>query len=201
MCLQFVVQATLGTINIEIMKKLILGVAVLAAMLTASCGSTEKKAEDEGATLKAKIENCTDPDSMKVYVKQAQEYADKLVKEGKDDAANAFMDEVVPAVQAKDPVAAASFAELKAKEAVDSLAEVAKEKAAEVSDSVSSKVGQAKDAVKDAASSAKDKVAETASAAKDAATQKATEAAASVKEKTANAVQQGADKLKDAISK
>lgn len=183
------------------MKKLILGVAVLATMLTVSCASTEKKAEDEGANLKAKIENCTDPDSMKVYVRQAQEYADKLVKEGKDDAANAFMNEVVPAVQAKDPVAAASFAELKAKEAVDSLAAAAKEKAAEVSDSVSSKVEHAKDAVKDAAESAKDKTVDAVSAAKDAAVQKTTEAAAAAKEKTANAVQHGADKLKDALTK
>ncbi|MCM1254641.1 MAG: hypothetical protein NC221_00780 [Duncaniella sp.] len=183
------------------MKKLILGVAVLAAMLTASCGSTEKKAEDEGATIKSRIENCTDPDSMKIYVRQAQEYADKLVKEGKDDAANAFMDEVVPAVQAKDPVAAASFAELKAKEAVDSLAAVAKDKVQEVSDSVSSKVDQAKGAAKDAAVSAKDKVAETASSVKDAAAQKTAEATAAAKEKAANAVQQGADKLRDALSK
>ena len=178
------------------MKKLIFTVAVLAAMVTVAC-STEKRAEDEGAALKAKIENCTNPDSMKIYVKQAQEYADKLVKEGKDDAANAFMDEVVPAVQAKDPVAAASSAELQAKEAVDSLAAAAKDKAQEVSDSVSAKVSDAKDAVKDAAAAAKDKTAEAAGAVKD----KAANAAAAAKEKTANAVKEGADKLKDAISK
>ena len=164
------------------MKKLIFTVAVLAAMVTVAC-STEKRAEDEGAALKAKIENCTNPDSMKIYVKQAQEYADKLVKEGKDDAANAFMDEVVPAVQAK--------------EAVDSLAAAAKDKAQEVSDSVSAKVSDAKDAVKDAAAAAKDKTAEAAGAVKD----KAANAAAAAKEKTANAVKEGADKLKDAISK
>lgn len=179
------------------MKKLILSVAVLATMVTVSCGSTEKRAEDEGAALKAKIENCTDPDSMKIYVQQAQEYADKLVKEGKDDAANSFMQEVVLAVQAKDPVAAASFAELQAKEAVDSLAAAAKDKAQEVSDSVSAKVGDAKDAVKNAAEVAKDKTAEAAAAAKE----KTTEAAAAAKEKAANAVKDGADKLKDAISK
>ncbi|MDE6859776.1 MAG: hypothetical protein K2J65_05125 [Duncaniella sp.] len=167
------------------MKKLILSVAVLAALTSVSC-SSEKRAEDKGEELKAKIENCTNPDSMKVYVKQAQEYADQLVKEGKDDAANAFMNEVVPAVQAKDPVAAASFAGLRAEEAVDSLASAAKDKAQEVSDSVSSKVGDAKDAVKDAAQAVKDK---------------AVDAAAAAKEKTADAVQQGADKLKDAISK
>lgn len=167
------------------MKKLILTVAVLATMVTVSC-STEKRAEDEGAKLKTKIENCTNPDSMKVYVRQAQEYADKLVKEGKDDAANAFMNEVVPVVQEKDPVAAASFAELKAKEAVDSLAAAAKDKAHEVSDSVSAKVSDAKDAVKDAATTAKEKT---------------VEAAAGAKEKAANAVKNGADKLKDAISK
>lgn len=171
------------------MKKLILSFAVLTALMSVSC-SSEKRAEDEGATLKAKIENCTDPDSMKIYVQQAQEYADKLVKDGKDDAANAFMQEVVPAVQAKDPAAAAGFAELKAKEAVDSLEAAAKDKAKEVSDSVSAKVGAAKDAVKDAASDA-------ASTVKD----KASDAVSTAKEKTANAVQHGADKLKDALTK
>ncbi len=165
-----------------IMKKLILSIAVLAVM--ASC--SEKQAEDKGSEIKAKIENCTDPDSMRIYVREAQEYADKLVKEGKNDAADAFMQEVVPAVKAKDPAAAASFAELKAKEAVDSLSEAAKNKAKEVSDSVSAKVGEAKDAVKDAADKAKEKTSDAANAAK---------------EKAANAVQQGADKLKDALTK
>ncbi len=164
-----------------IMKKLILSIAVLAVM--ASC--SEKQAEDKGSEIKAKIENCTDPDSMRIYVREAQEYADKLVKEGKNDAADAFMQEVVPAVKAKDP-AAASFAELKAKEAVDSLSEAAKNKAKEVSDSVSAKVGEAKDAVKDAADKANEKTSDAANAAT---------------EKAANAVQQGADKLKDALTK
>lgn len=165
------------------MKKLILSIAVLAVMI--SC-SPEKRAEDKGSEIKAKIENCTDPDSMRVYVREAQEYADKLVKEGKNDAADAFMQEVVPAVKAKDPAAAASFAELKAKEAVDSLSEAAKNKAKEVSDSVSAKVGEAKDAMKDAADKAKEETSDAANAAK---------------EKAANAVQQGADKLKDALTK
>ena len=141
------------------MKKLIFTVAVLAAMVTVAC-STKKVGEE-------------------IFVKQAQEYADKLVKEGKDDAANAFMDEVVPAVQAKDPVAAASFAELQAKEAVDSLAAAAKDKAQEVSDSVSAKVSDAKDAVKDAAAAAKDKTAEAAGAVKD----KAANAAAAARKR------------------
>ena len=43
-----------------------------------ACSTTEK-AKDEGADLKAKIESCTNPDSMKVYVQQAQAYAEKLI--------------------------------------------------------------------------------------------------------------------------
>lgn len=57
-----------------------LAVALVATMVFASCSSTQK-AKDEGADLKAKIENCSNPDSLKVYVEQAKAYADKLVSD------------------------------------------------------------------------------------------------------------------------
>lgn len=62
------------------MKKLILSFAVLATLAATSCGTSVKKAEDEGAVIKAKIENCTNPDSLKIYVQQAKDYAAKLVR-------------------------------------------------------------------------------------------------------------------------
>ena len=61
------------------MKKLILSVAVVAAMSFASCGTSTKQAEDEGEMLRTKIENCKNPDSLKLYVKQAKEYAGKII--------------------------------------------------------------------------------------------------------------------------
>ena len=96
------------------MKKLILSFAVLATLAATSCGTSVKKAEDEGAVIKAKIENCTNPDSLKIYVQQAKDYAAKLVKDGDDSAAKAYLSEVAPVVQAKDPSAAGVFSGLKA---------------------------------------------------------------------------------------
>lgn len=95
------------------MKKLILSFAVLATLAATSCGTSVKKAEDEGAVIKAKIENCTNPDSLKIYVQQAKDYAAKLVKDGDDSAAQAYLSEVAPVVQAKDPSAAGVFSGLR----------------------------------------------------------------------------------------
>lgn len=160
------------------MKKLILSFAVLAAMAAAtSCQTSEKKAEDEGAAIKAKIENCTDADSLAIYVQQAREYADKLVKSGDDKAAQAYLDEVAPVIQSKDATAAGLF-------------ETLKSEAAAATDSVASAATEAKDkateAVKDAADKASDAVSSTVDAGK---------------QKAADAVQAGADKVKDLIGK
>lgn len=182
------------------MKKLFLSVALVAAVMVASC-SAEKKAEDEGAALKAKIENCTNPDSLKIYVSQAKDYANKLVKEGKDSAAEAFLSEVTPAVQAKDPAAALGLTAIDLKAKADSAFEATKESAKELADStskaVSDKVGEVKDAASDAAEKAKDKVSDAAEKAKD----KAAEAAETAKTKAAEAAQSGADKVKDLMNR
>lgn len=173
------------------MKKLFLSLAVLAAVTMVSCGSSEKKAQDEGAAIKAKIENCTNPDSLKIYVQQAQDYAAKLVSEGKDEAANAYLQEVAPAVEAKDAAAASVFTQLEQK--ADSAVVAAKDAAKEIADSASSKVEAAKDATKDAVEAAKDKASDVASSAKD----KASEVAGNA----ADAVKAGADKVKGALGK
>ncbi len=153
------------------MKKLILSFAVLATLAATSCGTSVKKAEDEGAVIKAKIENCTNPDSLKIYVQQAKDYAAKLVKDGDDSAAQAYLSEVAPVVQAKDPSAAGVFSGLKAeadsalttaKNAVDSAAtktgeavkgavDATKDKAAEVGNAVSDKASEVGNAVADKA--------------------------------------------------
>ena len=78
------------------MKKLFFSSLAVAAVLMTACSSktTEKEATDEGAAIKAKIENCSDPDSLKIYVQQAKDYAAKLEKEGNDTAAQAYLNEV-----------------------------------------------------------------------------------------------------------
>ena len=146
------------------MKKLILSFAVLAAMAAAtSCASSEKKAEDEGAAIKAKIENCSDPDSLRIYVKQAQDYADKLVKSGDEKAAEAYLSEVAPVVQAKYSSAAGLFDRLKAE--ADSTLDTAVDATKTAADSVASK--DVKDKTVDVAKDVKDKTVDVANDAKD----------------------------------
>ena len=177
------------------MKKLFLSFAVLAAVAATSCGTSEKKAEDEGAAIKAKIENCTNPDSLKVYVNQAKEYAAKLVKDGDDKAAQAYLDEVAPAIQAKDPSATDIFSNLKEK------ADSAVTDAKNAVDSAATKTGEA---VKGAVDATKEKTSEVVEAGKDRASEvgkAVSDKASEVKQKTADAVQSGADKVKEALGK
>ena len=86
--------------------------------------------------MKAKIENCTDTDSLRIYVEQAQAYAQKLEAEGKGEEAEAYLSKITPVVQEKDPSVASYFEELKSK---------AKEEVEEVKDKADSLVGDAKD--------------------------------------------------------
>ena len=108
------------------MKKLILATVVAAgALLMASCTSKAEKSEKD---LAAKIENCTNTDSIKVYVDQAKAYAQKLVSEGKVDEAKKYLEQIEPVVKAKAPqfAGALSTAETaldKVKEAAGNAAE------------------------------------------------------------------------------
>ena len=161
------------------MKKVIFSVAVVATMVFAAC-SGEKKVQDEASSMQSKIENCTNPDSLKAYAAQAQAYYQKLVAEGKVDEAKAFLDKVEPTIKEKVPSLAGAFETLKS--GVDALP------------------GK----VDDAASAVADKTAETKAAAEakaDEVKAKAADKAEEIKGKAADAVQQGADKLKDALGK
>lgn len=161
--------------------------AVSAVVMT-SCSSktTENEARDEGDEIKAKIENCTNSDSLRIYVKQAQDYAAKLVKEGNDTAAQAYLNEVAPVVRTKDPTAATLFDTLEAK--ADSTVSAAVEKAdslkENVADAAKAKVEEGKEKVSQAASDVKGK---------------ASDAVESAKQKTADAAQSAADKVKNAL--
>ncbi len=164
------------------MKKLIFSLAIAGMAFMASC-SSEKKAEDKGAELKAKIENCTNPDSLNVYFQEIQEYAAKLVEEGKDEAATTFLNEVISAVAAKNPAAAESLKALDLKAQADSV------------------IDATKDAAKNLADSATQVVNDQVEAAKDAAAQTANDAVDAAKEKAADAAQKGADKVKNLLGK
>lgn len=187
------------------MKKIILSLGVLAMVALSSCQPSAQKAEDEGALIKSRIENCTDPDSLKIYVQQARDYAQKLEQEGDDTAAKAYLDEIIPAVQVKDPSTVSIFSGLR--NVADSVVNTVHSGATMAADSLKSGAEKAVDGVKDAASAAvesgkeaveagKDKAAEVARDTKD----KAEAAKADAKKKAGDAVQKGADKLKDALT-
>ncbi len=171
------------------MKKLLLSIALIGTVIMVSC-SSEKKAENEGAALKAKIENCTNSDSLRIYVQQAKDYAEKLIKEGKDSAAEKFINEVTPAIKAKDPMAGAAMTGMSIEAKADSAFKATKESAKNLADSTSKAVSEKDADVKDAVGKAADNAKEKASDAVDAA-----------KQKTADAAQKGADKVKELMGK
>ena len=128
------------------MKKVIFSVAVVATMVFAAC-SGEKKVQDEASSMQSKIENCTNPDSLKAYAAQAQAYYQKLVAEGKVDEAKAFLDKVEPTIKEKVPSLAGAFETLKS--GVDALPGKVDDAASAVGDSISAAADQAQQAVAD----------------------------------------------------
>lgn len=179
------------------MKKLILSVAIIAAAAAAlaSCSTSAKKAADKGEAIKANIESCTDPDSLKIYAAEAQAYADKLVKDGNDAAAKAYLEEVTPAIQAKDPSAVSALDRLKNE--ADSAAAAVAEKADTLASKAKEKAGELKDKASDAKDKAVEKGKDVVEKGKDA----VSNAAEKSKEAVSDAAQKSADKVKDVLGK
>ena len=169
------------------MKKLLLSIAVVAALCaaTASCG----KSADSTASMKSKIENCTNTDSLRAYVEQAKAYADKLVAEGKVDEARKYLAEPEPVVKSKAPALSGALSTVES--TLDKVKENASDKADEAKNSTAAAVDSAKSAVGSAAEAVKDKAADVASAVK--------EKTQDVKEGAADAAQKGADKVKEIL--
>ena len=163
------------------MKKIILSAAIFSALVMTSCGGS-KSVSDNAADLSAKIENCTNPDSLKAYVKQARDYASKLLAEGKTAEAQEYLDKVTPAIEKKDPSVKEAFNNL-----MNATDDVVRDKAEDVKQAVDSTA----DAVTDKAAEAKDAVSDKAKELKDAGAKAVDDA----KAKTADALQKGADKL------
>lgn len=159
------------------MKHLFFAAVAAATITLSACSSADKAAKEESNDFKAKIENCTNPDSIAVYVKQAQEYADKLVKEGKIDEAKKYLADIQPVVEKKAPALVSTFDAVKAAvdkipAAADSLKNDAAANAADVAkakaDEAAQKAGDAaRTAVKDASDKANKAAADAAGAAKD----------------------------------
>lgn len=164
------------------MKNLFLSAAVLGLLAFTSCS---KKAESVTVTtddLKSKIENCTNPDSLTVYVDQAKAYAQKLVDEGKIDQAKEVMDKIQPVVEEKAPSLAGAFATVKG-----------------LVDKVPSKTEDAVNDAKAAVSAAGDSVAAGVEKAKDAAVEQVTETVDATKKAVTDKTTETVDAAKKAV--
>lgn len=181
------------------MKKFLLFVAVAASVTFAACSSADKAANESADTFKSKIENCTNPDSLKIYVDQAKEYAQKLVSEGKIDEAKKYLDDIEPTVQKYAPSLAGTLSTVK--DVIDKVPGSAESAADAATDSLKSAAGNAVDAAGDAINAAGDAVSAKANEAKDAVSEKAGEVKESVKDGVDNAKQKGADALQSVADK
>lgn len=170
------------------MKKLVLTAIVAIALAATSCG-TKQTGEVSASDLKTKIENCTNPDSVKIYVDQAKDYAKKLVDEGKIDEARKYLDQIEPVVKEKAPALSSTFDAVNT--ALGKVKEVAGDKAEEAKDAAAAATDSVKNAADNAVQNAKD-------AASDAA-QKTKDAVENAKDAASDAAQQGADKVKDLL--
>lgn len=171
------------------MKKLVLIGALAAVLAAGSVSCSKKDGAADASALTAKIENCTNPDSLSMYVDQAKAYAQKLVKEGKVDEAKAYLAKIEPVVKEKAPALAGTLSTVetaldKVGDVVGDKAQDAKDAASAAADSIGSAASQAGEAVADKAGELKDKAADKLQQAADA---------------TSDAAQKGADKVKDLL--
>ena len=91
------------------MKAILLAAAAVVALAFGSCSKADKEAKSESNDFKAKIENCTNPDSIATYVQQAEAYARKLVDEGNVEEAKKYLADIQPIVKKKAPALVGVF--------------------------------------------------------------------------------------------
>lgn len=176
------------------MKKVLLAVAVVLAITAAACSGTTAQTKENEKSLKTKIETCTNPDSLQMYVNQAKCYADSLAAAGKTEEAKKYLEDLEPAVAKADPSLKEQF-----KSTWESIEATTKAAA----DSVKNKVSESVDSLGNAAGNAKDKLVEKSGEVKDKVADKANEtynkgkdAVNEVAKSVGDAAQKTLDKLK-----
>ncbi len=200
------------------MKKILLSAAFVAALTLGSCSGSGSAAGVENASdFKSKVENCTNPDSLKAYVTEAQAYVQKLVNEGKIDEAKKYLDQIEPVVKEKAPKFAGLLETVKSvvdkvPSAGSDALDKAKDAAAVAGDSLSSaaesvkeaaagKIEDLKDAAADKVSDVKAAVSEKAGEVKDAVAEKAADAKAAVTEKANDLKDAATEKVNNLLNK
>lgn len=175
------------------MKKLILAAAVASGALFLMASCTSKTATNENDIV-SKIENCTNTDSIQVYVEQAKAYAQKLVSEGKVDEAKKYLEKIEPVVKEKAPQFAGVLS------TVESAMDKVKDVAGNATDEVKAAGDSAVNAAGEAVENAKEAAATAVENAKDEAAAKVSDAAQKAGEKVSDAAQKAADKAADKVN-
>ena len=178
------------------MRKLILSVAVATVALMVAC-TGKQQADTEDGGIMAKIENCTNTDSLKAYVDQAKAYAQTLVSEGKIEQAKEFLAKIEPVVKQKAPALATMLtsAESALDKVESAVGETADSTKQAVTDSVGNKIDAAKQTISNKASATVDKATD----AVENAAGKASDAVGKAADKTADAVNKATDAVKDKL--
>lgn len=188
------------------MKKIIFAVAVVLAAVSVGCSGNSAAVQENERDLKVKIENCTNQDSLNVYIEQAQKYAKALADSGKTKEARRYMEELTPVVEKKAPEMKSKWAAAveNVKDFTMSTADSVAAKSTEVLDSVKAKGADAADAVADRADKVIDGTKDVAGKAVDGTKKvagtvadKTKEGAEAVKEGTKKAVDKSKDLLED----
>lgn len=178
------------------MRKLILSVAVATVALMVACTGKQQADKEDGGIM-AKIENCTNTDSLKAYVDQAKAYAQTLVSEGKIEQAKEFLAKIEPVVKQKAPALATMLtsAESALDKVESAVGETADSTKQAVTDSVGNKIDAAKQTISNKASATVDKPTD----AVENAAGKASDAVGKAADKTADAVNKATDAVKDKL--
>lgn len=162
--------------NSNYMKSTVLTLSAIAALVL-GCSCSAERAQKSEKSLAEKIESTSNPDSLRMYVSEANAYIEKLTKEGKVDEAQKYLEEIKPVVEKKAPALVPSFvptalgiAEEKARQSATELADKAKDAANDAADKAGDAVDKAKDKANDAVNKAKDKATDAVNKAKDKAT-------------------------------
>lgn len=182
------------------MKKFFYSLLAVAAIsvVTVSCSGKKDQASSV-SEMTSKIENCTNPDSLKAYVSEAEQYVQKLVAEGKVDKAKEYLDKIEPVVKEKAPALAATFDSVKS--LVDKVPSSASEAADQAKEQANDAVDQAKEQGAAAVDSAKSAISDAADATKAKAEAAVSDAADKVSDAAQNVADKATDAAKDAASK
>ena len=175
------------------MKLIITSVATAALALTIVSCSTQERAQHSEMSLASKIDNASNPDSVKAYVNSAKEHIDKLIADGDLVAAKAYLDSIQPVVEKKDPAMVHIFTPTKA--------EMAKAEAKAAAEDAAEAMREGADTVASKASDLLDKTTEAAKATAKNAADKGAEIVDKTKEKGADIVDKAKDKGQDLTEK